>query len=207
MKRVLIAVSMIAFITGLSSVSMAKELTGGVKAGINITNLSGDDIEDADSKMGIVGGGFITYKISDMFAIQPELLFSMKGCKFDEDGGDATLKLNYLEIPVLAKFLIPMKENIKPNVYLGPSLGILMSAKYDWEGGGESGTEDVKDDLKSVDFGLVFGGGVDFPIGEGIMTFDARYTMGLSSFREDDDDGTSYDWKNKAISFIVGYAF
>ena len=73
------------------------ELTGGVKAGINIANVSGDDVENADSKLGLIGGGFLTYKISDMFAIQPELLFTMKGSKSKETDaiGTSETTINY----------------------------------------------------------------------------------------------------------------
>ena len=41
----------------------------------------------------------------------------------------------------------------------GPQIGFLMSAKMKAESGGDSEEIDVKDDLKSIDFGINFGAG------------------------------------------------
>jgi len=121
--------------------------------------------------------------------IQPEILFSQKGATYEVFGISIDENHNYLEIPVLFKF--PLGKVIVPSVYVGPSLGMLMSA--DIEG------IDIKDGLKSTDLGLVFGMDVKTPVK---LTIDARYSMGLTSI---DDSGT-YNVKNSAISLMVGYA-
>ena len=137
-KIILIALLLLAF----SPAVFAQGITAkGVKGGLNIATLTGDDVEDAKSKIGFAFGGFLTYEVNEMFSLQPELLFTMKGSKYDEedtetdeDGWQSYYKyegswnLNYLEIPVLAKLKIPMEGNIKPNVFMGPALGINISA-------------------------------------------------------------------------------
>jgi len=67
----------------------------------------------------------------------------------------------------------------------------------------EDDEEDI-DDVKSTDFGLVFGGGFDYEMGEGFLTFDARYALGLTSL---DDSDLEEDIKNTGIMFMVGYGF
>ncbi len=209
MKRIIITIFATVVVFTLSSASVsAQGLTAGLKAGMNIANLHGKDVKevigaDLVSKMGFCAGGFITYNINDMFAIQPELLFTMKGAKIEEAGYKETIKLNYLEIPVLAKLSIPTPGNVKPNLFVGPSLAIKLSAKVKWEEAGESGEEDLEE-VKSTDFGLVFGGGVDFALGQGKLTVDARYTLGLATA---DDSEEELDIKNGAISIMVGYSF
>ncbi len=211
MKRLSVTMFAIVVMFTLFSASVAAQgLTGkGLKAGLNIANLRGDDMEDWDSKMGFSAGGFITYSINDMFAIQPEVLFTMKGAKYEKELYGETLKqtisLNYLEIPVLAKLSMPTQGSVKPNLFVGPSLAILLSAKVEWEYGVESDELDMKDDTKSIDLGLVFGGGVDFDLGpdKGKLSAEARYTLGLATV----DDGEEVDMKNSVISLMVGYSF
>jgi len=211
MKRIIITIFAIVVVFTLSSASVsAQGLTAGLKAGMNIANIHGDNVEDVwDSKIGICAGGFIACSLSDLFAIQPELLFTMKGAKAEEEVlGETmkvTMKLNYLEIPVLAKLSIPIPGTVKPSLFVGPSLAIKLSGKGKVEYAGESEERDIED-LKSTDFGLVFGGGVDFALGQGKLTVDARYTLGLTTTREP-EDGEEVDVKNGVISIMVGYSF
>ena len=73
MKKVLLsAIAVMAFM----SVS-AQETRFGVKAGLNLSTFTGD-AEDAKSLVGFQVGGFAEIKLTDKFAIQPEVLFSTK---------------------------------------------------------------------------------------------------------------------------------
>jgi len=219
MKRLTVILCTIVLLFALSSMAWAQGLTGyGLKAGLNMANLGGDDVEDAKMKMGFAAGGFVTYSINEMFAVQPEVLYTMKGAKWEEDILGETLELTanytYLEIPVLAKFTIPTQGNISPNLFVGPALGILMSAKEKVEWAGESDEEDVKDAMKSTDFGLVFGAGVSIGMPHSAITIDGRYTMGLGTIAEEEtyeydgyEETCECDVKNSVISFAVGYSF
>jgi len=219
MKRLTVTLFAIVLLLTFSSMVSAQGLTGyGLKAGLNLANLGGDDAEytDVDKKMrmGFTVGGFVTYSINEMFAIQPEVLYTQKGAKYEDPDDDfkETDKYEYLEIPVLAKFTIPTEGNISPNLFVGPALGILMSAKWDWEWGDESGSEDMKDDSKSTDFGLVFGAGVDIGMPHSAITIDGRYTLGLTTICEpytdpETEEEHECDVKNGVISFMVGYSF
>ena len=120
-----------------------------------------------------------------------------------------TIKLSYLEIPVLAKIAIPTQGSVKPVLIIGPSLSFKLSAEAEGEmeveGYSESEEIDISDEVSGVDFGLVFGAGVDVLLASGTLTFDARYNLGLTNVP--DIEGESYDVKNAVISFMVGYAF
>ena len=63
----------------------AQDVRFGVKGGLNIATLTGD-VQDASTKVGFHVGGFAEIKVSDKFAVQPELLFSTQGAKSDEEG-------------------------------------------------------------------------------------------------------------------------
>ncbi|HEX9251119.1 MAG TPA: porin family protein, partial [Ignavibacteriaceae bacterium] len=157
---------------------------------------------------GFAGGLFFMYQFSDMFAIQPEAYYTMKGAT---DNGtiegysyDAEMKLDYIEVPLLLKFLIPIKDSgVKPAIFAGPSIGFNMSAKTKVEAGGQTFEQDMED-VASTDFGLVFGGGVGFPVGNGELGLDIRYILGLSTI---DDSAAKADVKNGVINFNLYYGF
>ncbi len=220
MKNLGVALLAIMLLFSMSSLASAQGITGyGLKFGLNLASISEDwsaDWDGVDSKMrmGFSAGGFLTYSINEMFAVQPELLYTMKGAKWewaDEDWQDEE-KLAYLEMPVLAKVTIPTKGMIAPNLFAGPALGILLTAKYKEEWDSESEEYDIKDDMKSTDFGLVFGAGVEIGMPHSAITVDGRYTLGLTNTCEpytDPETGEEEecDEKNGVISFMVGYSF
>ena len=202
MKKLVITLGLVlVFAMSASAQDEGVGLTAkGFKAGLNMANVTGDDAEgDLSSKMGFAVGVFFTYNFSPTFALQPEVLYTMKGVTETALGIDIDIKLDYIEIPVLFKFTFG-QGTTKPCFFAGPAMAFLMSAKM--EAMGES--LDIKDQTKSMDLGIVVGGGVDFAMGNGTMTFDGRYTMGMSSI---DDTDYDEDIKNTNISFMLGYGF
>ncbi len=209
MKRFNVLLLVILMVAFVGTTANAQLIGKGIKAGINLANLSGDDIEETDMKIGLAVGGFITYGFTEMFAVQPEVLFMMKGAEYTETDpliGDITakFKLNYIEIPVLVKVMIPTTGNVKPVIFAGPAVGFLMSANVEAEALGISIDDDIKDETKSIDFGLAFGAGVGFEITQGTITLDARYTLGLTTI---DDTADEFDVKNGVISIMGGFSF
>lgn len=189
MRRILGLVCAVVLIAGISGFAAAADLSYGVKGGINMANLTGDGISDTSSAMRFALGGFLTYSVSDNFVLQPELLYTQKGCEFDSFGITSKLKFDYIEIPILAKYLISPGKSTCPFIFGGPVIATLMSAKFD--------DEDAKDNIKSTDFGLVIGAGVELESG---ISIDIRYNMGLTKIAKDGGD-----IKNTVISLMVGY--
>lgn len=141
MKKILVVLLVI---FTLASVSLAASgITGkGVKLGINFSGIAGSDISDWKRKGGIAAGGFLVFGISESFAIQPEILISQKGAKYENiDNGEvlrAWSNLTFIEIPVLANFYIPMNSRTKfhPCFFTGPFLGLKIRGKSKIEWGG-----------------------------------------------------------------------
>jgi hypothetical protein len=181
----------------------------GFKAGVGLANLSGSvadaitDLTGASKKMkiGFGFGAFLTYAFSPMFAVQPELLYTMKGAKYELGAESAKLNFNYLQIPVLLKLTPEVQGNIKPFIFAGPALSFLMSANVS-----DGGSVDVKDAFKSTEFGILFGAGADFPMSRGKITIDGRYDLGLSNLPKE-IGGVTPDMKTSTISFMIGYSF
>uniref|UniRef100_UPI004049C393 porin family protein n=1 Tax=Flavobacterium sp. TaxID=239 RepID=UPI004049C393 len=178
MKKVLFAaVAVLGF-----TFANAQETKFGAKAGLNMSNLTGD--AETDAKVGFYVGGFAEIKLTDKFAVQPEVMFSALGAKDSDDA----LNMNYIVVPVMAKYFITEELSLEA----GPQIGFLMSAKVDGE--------DVKDAFTSTDFGFNFGAGYD--VTENINV-GLRYSLGLSNVS--DFDGADIKTSNFALG--VAYKF
>jgi len=186
----------------------------GLKAGLNIAGLQGDYPIELKSLSGFRFGGFFTLDLGGGLQIQPEAYYAQKGASYESSSSiygiaysiKGKLKLDYIEIPVLVKYVV-QSASVEPFFYAGPYLGLKASAKgevtADVEGfGGQTETEDLED-VKSTDFGVVFGAGVSLPLGSIDLIVDGRYTLGLSSISEDLTESV----KNGVLSILVGIGF
>jgi hypothetical protein len=183
----------------------------GIRAGLNIANEGGDDADNLfetslDSRTGFNGGLFFMYQFNNLFAIQPEAFYTMKGATTNLMGADITLKLDYVEIPVLFKVVIPTEGiNLRPSLFVGPAVAFNIGAKIKGEYQGQSAEEDIDTLVKSTDFSLVFGGGLGFMIGNNELGVDIRYDLGLTSWWDDESD--QFDVKNNVLSFNAYFGF
>ncbi|MBT8321579.1 MAG: PorT family protein [Eudoraea sp.] len=174
----------------------------GFRGGLNLANINGDDTDNLSTRSAIFFGGFGEFGVTDKFAIQPEVLFSQQGAEYEdsESGGefyDGRFKLDYINVPVLAKVYVADGFFFEA----GPQVGILLSAKDEYDSP-ISGEDDIKDFIKSTDFSGNVGLGYQLDMG---LNFNARYNFGLSSF--DDFEDVDENLKNGVISIGVGFRF
>lgn len=202
--------------------TVAQEVQWGVKAGYNLSSLSGSpEGVDVSYRSGFHAGVLAEFGLSEKFSVQPELLYSTEGASssydFEESGftvsSSEELKLGYLNLPIMAKyFVIPALS-----IQAGPQLGYLLSAESDYEYStsmagedfAESGTDDFTDEANRLSFGLNFGLGYDFTNNFFVQ---ARYHLGLTSLvdTEGSDEEPEFeldDIRNSGFQFSVGYKF
>jgi hypothetical protein len=193
------------FIISLFIISAQAQVRFGLKSGLNISSFYGDDAGDLDSKLGFVGGFFISYQSKNLFILQPEVSYTMKGATAKIESANFSLSYDYIEIPILFKFEFPLTDNpnIKPAVFAGPFVAFKTKAKVTLSVNGE--TEDA--DIKYVaprDYGFQIGGALGVNLGKYELGFDVRYILGLTSV---DTSVNSFDIKNSVINFNVYFCF
>ncbi len=101
--------------------------------------------------------------------------------------GKSTIKGDYLDIPLLLKFNLPIPQ-FSPYIEAGVSYGILLSAKSksevtsNYPGYASTSDEvDIKDQVTKGDLSIVIGVGFDITI----LELDARYVLGMNRLMKD----------------------
>ncbi len=173
------------------SLVRAQNISFGAKGGLNLSTLK-PDLNDPATRTSFHVGGMAEISLTEMFSIQPELLYSAQGAT-DESDNDEVVKLDYISIPIMAKYYVVNKLSIEG----GPQIGILLKAEAEDDGE----TFDLKDNTKSTDIGFAFGLGYKLPNG---LNFGARYFFGSDINNVDEDTDKI---KNRVIQLSFGYFF
>ena len=193
-----------------------QEVKFGPKAGVNFAMLNGKDAEDAKMLIGFHVGAFAEIKFNEKFAVQPEVVFSAQGAKeeYSETIAGTTVsyegkaKINYINVPIMAKYYVAPSFAVEA----GPYVGFLATANAEAKGTAGGVTQeydaDIKDQTKSIDFGV--GVGASFNMDSGLF-IGARYNLGLSKigkeYKEENVTVEAADMKNGVIQVSVGYKF
>lgn len=187
----------------------------GLKGGLNLSSVSVEDPANPDleteSQTGLVLGAFLECGGESWFALQGEVNYSQNGAKVRGGSSVSRIDLDYIRVPVLIMARIgPEDRNLYPLVYAGPQLAFQVSCgvEADSEGGLQNydcDSEELEDPLetRNVEFGLVFGGGVEYLFGSFKMELDARYNLGLTNMNGGTNASVA-SLKNRGWSFTVG---
>ncbi|MFC5410411.1 porin family protein [Larkinella bovis] len=207
MKRGII-VGMVFLLASASGLMAQKQRwSAGPRLGLNISSLYGKN-SYYDAKLGLVAGGFVSYSSINHFGISADVLYSQRGGKYDNpsDRSSHTQFLNYLEIPVVARYYLNLSGNFRPNLFVGPSLGILLNSKRTNSINQGQSYPDAKtdDEFEPLDLGGTAGFQANFKVKDRQrFLIDARYTLGLTNVRTN-----ASPWLgNSTFSFTLGYSF
>lgn len=202
-------------------------LVGASLASIPDTDFAGLDANvgaDIKSKrrVGFQIGAYFTHPLSGALSVQPELHYIQKGAKLDFDSNDPkipingalTIKLAYLELPVLLRYDVGQGTGVRPFFVAGPSLAYRIacqvgiasaefSADQDCDSDdGDATTED--DQIRKVDAGGIVGAGVHGTFGGRTLSAQLRYSRGLVTITKDASDASP---RNTGISVVFGIGF
>lgn len=170
----------------LVNLAFAQHVEFGLKGGVNFANLNDDANSNTDARTGFNAGALAHIHVSKTFAVQPEVVFSAQGAEYS----NGKMKLNYINIPVLAQYMFGNGFRLQT----GPQLGILTTSEF------ESGSSELDvDNLKNTDISWSFGASYVSPMRLGI---DARYNLGLTDISK-----ASPDLKNRVWQVGLFYQF
>ena len=173
----------------------AQGVTIGVKGGLNTSNVkldstSGESLPNTDSLNGLIIGGFVGRDFNAKAGMVVEFLWARAGSDLnfvEDDGtrGNLEIKVDYFQVPVLARANFKASDKAVVHVFGGPTFGFKTGKSEKVTANGIDVTQDVGDqaDLKGNDVGLTIGAGFDM----GQFLVDARYTWGLMNINNESD--------------------
>ena len=190
-KAILVSVACLA-----GTILFAQNLSGGVKAGVNITNFTGGDFESVDKKalVGFHGGGFLSFSLGGTLYLQPEALISTQGARIDSVSGSYDWKVTYAAVPVMLKF------RSAGGFYLeaGPQFSFKLSENVKGQ--------TIEDFANDLDLSAGFGLGWQTKGGLGLG---ARYLVGISKvgdFDFSESGGIDPDFRNSVLQIGLSLA-
>lgn len=177
----------------------------GVKGGVNFATVNGgENFDSPDSRTSFHVGGLAEFPLADIFSLQVEALYSGQGFDADFDGPDgdkAEFQLDYINVPVLAKFYIVKGLSVEA----GPQFSFLVNEEFDLNPNSNDGDIDFNNtalDAENFEFGVA--GGLTFQTEFGLFA-SGRYNYGFTEiFRKSE---ALKDIHNSVFQISVGYKF
>jgi hypothetical protein len=182
----------------------AQGLQPGVRGGMNLSSLATEGTSGDVPfrwRSGFVGGGFLVWPIASWLDVQPEVLYTSRGATVEQFGITSRMLLEYLEVPVLARYTMPAFGNSRFFVAGGPSLALRLRARTRASFSGATEEIDISDDVKRRDVGVVAAAGLE----TASFVVDGRYTFGFTNL--DNDTGTAVKFTNRTVSLSLGFKF
>lgn len=212
-------------ISGISS-PLFSQFYGGVKVGINFSNLTGDlgfNYSNVGHR-GLVSGITAEYSFNNYLNAGMDIYYSRKGGEIQKSssssGGDRLDRyyFSYLQIPLLAKGGANIGDGFRAYGIFGPYFGFIIGGMADVQGLSLPLKEyELKDLFKSrdqefstFDIGLTLGAGAALTAGPGRAFFEFRFEPGLQQICTDDNT-TPIDYlsigKNRIFNLSGGYLY
>jgi opacity protein-like surface antigen len=184
---------------GILSLGVSAQTQWGATAGLNMANVSGDDVEDTDMRLGIRLGVSAAVPLSDAMSLNTGVIYSVKGYSQSVDLSilglgkiDMDQSLNYIEIPAMLGFSVSDQISLMVGTYTGFLVGSTITINGD--------SESDTDGIATIDFGIGLGAEVSV---SDAFSINAGYQMGLTSLDEDGDA----EVKNSNILIGMTYSF
>lgn len=180
MKRILLSLSLCA----ITAYAISQEQRAPVRAagptfyfggGPAFSKFTGDLAGDPSILVGAQVALGMSWKLSNNFAVVPELNVAMQGSKWDNF--NQTYRLWYLNVPVVARYQFGQSGLF---VETGPQIGVLLDAQRKVDGNDEK--DDISESFKNTS--INWNVGVGYNIGNN-LTINARVAPGLTDIDKD----------------------
>ena len=205
----MIAAMMVATL-GASAQNEVGQFTLKPMVGLNLASMT--KAQNSKMRVGAAAGFEGEYGVAKNFGISAGLLYSMQGVKSNGSmninippygiinyTGDATYKLDYLNIPILANFYIvkglAIKAGIQPGFCVSKKLALKGTATFDGKPFAVDSDDKIDNGVKSFQFAIPVGISYEYED----FVLDARYNIYATKALE----GT--DARHSLFTISLGY--
>lgn len=164
----------------------------GIVAGRNVATIVSKEVSSQDIINGLMCGFALQVIWPKGFVVQPELLYSQKGCLFG--GSGVKYDIDYLEIPVKAMYRLHMAD-VKPFAFVAPYTAYAIRIAQN----GNVISDDLpSNQINKWDYGI--GAGAGFDVWKIQLSF--RYSWGFAQVANE-----KYSIHNKVFTVAAGFFF
>ncbi|MDJ1491731.1 porin family protein [Cytophagaceae bacterium DM2B3-1] len=188
-----------------SGVKAQQRWSVGPRLGATISKITGDAPNNSFLP-GFTGGLYVMYSDISHFGISGDILFAQKGAKYDYNGSKFIQRINYIDVPIVARYFMNLKGKVRPNIFLGGSIAFLLNAKVKDRTDNGVARPDVENtsSFASTDLGFLAGVGFNFKVSKArwVQT-DFRFQQSLTPIQV----SSAPDRRNTSINILLSYAF
>ena len=186
----------------------------GISGGINTSNFSGDAPADAsyNYKLGYSAGIVADFTLTEdvLLSLQPRYLQRGTTISYEKPDFESidslSITLDYLSFPVLVKIL-----SLNKRVYFSSGLDMSYLTSATSENLMDGSTENIQELIKNYDLSVVFGFGLNFPVGITLLSFELRYSQSLlniSNLSEaSSDDIFPYRFRTSGLQLLASFLY
>lgn len=201
-------------LAGSSRPARAQSVQVGATVGATFNEINVDGREALNvvftARRAGAAGVALLFPLSESFQLETDGLLTTKGSTFDDGQRGLRIRLRYLEVPLLVRYVGAASRGVQVHVFGGPYVGYLLKARV--REVGVPGSVDALASFNRLDVGWVAGLGV----GLGRVRFDVRYGGGFSDLAALENLGglvvtapanPPLRYRNRGFSFLGTYFF
>ena len=212
MKKMLMIAAMMVATLSAGAQNEVGQFTLKPMVGLNLASMT--KAQNSKMRVGVAAGIEGEYGVSEKFGVSAGLLYSMQGVKANGSmnlylpilgkvnyTGDATTKLDYLNIPILANYYIvkglAIKAGIQPGFCVSKKIALKGSASYKGETTAVDSDNKIEDGVKSFQFAIPVGVSYEYQS----FVLDARYNIYVTKALKE------LDSRHSLFTISLGYKF
>ena len=173
--------------------SQGNSSTIGIKGGMNLNQISLNEFQNKENKLGYHFGAFARLRLTEVFAFKPEVLFSTAATTVaysgDLESNRVEVHLNYMDVPLLGSFYLTDNFCLQTGVY---GSYLIRSTKVKSTSGEDASPALSQARFNKVDMGIIGGASFEFRT----LSFGLRYLKSLKPVGDShiDSQGVNYNF-------------
>jgi hypothetical protein len=224
MKRLFFAAAMFFTILSIKAQTTIGFKIGGNTNFASISGVASSVMPDNTAYIGFSGGLEVGVPMDEKFTFKTGVNYIEKGFTLDQStdvnlgginvplGAKVNTKINYVDVPVLLQYNLPINSSIQAYAFAGPNVSYALSgaiqtkAQVLFDINVKKIPLDLSDDTYNrIDLGAAVGGGIAANIGSGQVFTDLKYNHSFTN--SINDPIVDLGVKNRSINYQIGYRF
>lgn len=175
-------------------------------------------VVESSATLGYGYGGVLGFNFTDHFGMQLEVIYSSLAQRYTVRERENTIRLKYINVPLLFRFNTDYSKPVNFNVVLGPQLGLNVGSSVDADDANGAGVDTIQARVavKKGDIGIAYGAGLDFGMGTSgsvRLNIGFRGVLGLVDISDRSNNRTTTEYyvldrsKVKTYAGYIGLSF